>query len=303
MDFRVSLINRTEMDANTNSESLIIRDWFNSLEKILHAEAELAGLLSHGALIGSVREFFTARALKSVLPSNVHIGSGIVYSSSGARSKQVDIVIYDASFPFLESVPGQGLYFLDGVIATIEVKSTLNKSELYKALDNCVSVANLYESRSASFGPPLRPMTFVFAFKGSWKRTETLSHAIGSWWTENKYLLKDLFSFPETVVAGELVVLRNGGLFNIGAEGELAEKIKMRGANRVVTMGIWHTEYRFCWILMQLITACAQRASFERGQVVRGYMPYEHYWQTELKGKVSTFLSEEYTKDYYDEQF
>jgi hypothetical protein len=101
-------------------------------------------------MVGSAREFFVSRVLRGVLPPIIHVGAGRVVGISG-MSKQIDIVLYDSRCPLLETQPGFGLFFMEGVIATIEVKSTLTRETLRLALDNCASVTS-----GDSCGPQLR---------------------------------------------------------------------------------------------------------------------------------------------------
>ena len=115
------------------SAQVLIRDWFNFLEDTLHNEAKLAGLLDHGTMIGSAREFFVTRILRSILPPFLHVGTGKVFASNGETSKQIDVVVYDPRFPVFEIQAGFGMYPVEGVIATIEVKSTLSDDELNAA--------------------------------------------------------------------------------------------------------------------------------------------------------------------------
>jgi hypothetical protein len=136
-----------KVDAESKSA---VGQWLNGLEGVLHKEAELAGLLEHGTMVGSAREFLVSRALRSVLPPSLHIGTGRVIDSCGNRSKQVDVVIYDPVFPILETHPGNGLYLVEGVVATIEVKSNVDKTKLWEAFDNCLSVTRLNMDRTKS---------------------------------------------------------------------------------------------------------------------------------------------------------
>src|SRR5262249_18853317 len=117
--------------------------WFDKLEEVLAAEAQLAGLLGHGTMIGDAREFLISKVLRSFLPSSVHIGRGRIIDSEGGISSQIDIVIYDPRFPVLSTEGGGSLYFVKGVIGAIEVKSTIDSEKLVSALDNCHSVMAL----------------------------------------------------------------------------------------------------------------------------------------------------------------
>jgi len=77
------------------------------------------------------------------LPPIVHIGSGKVVDFEGKKSRQIDIIVYDSRFPTFEIQSGMGIYLLEGVIAIIEVKSTLTRKSLFEALDNTQSLIQL----------------------------------------------------------------------------------------------------------------------------------------------------------------
>ena len=117
--------------------------WFDGLEAVLEAESRLSGLLNHGPTVGQAWEFLVTRVLKTILPSGVHIGNGMVIDRQGNSSKQIDVVIYDPRFPMMK-LDGGGLYFVEGVLATIEVKSIIDTSELRGSLENCRSVLALW---------------------------------------------------------------------------------------------------------------------------------------------------------------
>jgi len=110
-----------------NKEIESVQQWFDHFEITLSHEAKQAGLLEHSSLVGSAREFIVKRVLQSILPPIVHIGSGKVLDFHGKRSRQIDIIVFDSRFPVFEIQSGIGIYPLEGVIATIEVKSTLTK--------------------------------------------------------------------------------------------------------------------------------------------------------------------------------
>src|SRR5262245_42729947 len=120
----------------------LVREWFDGIEDVLSKEAALAGLLEHGTSIGDAREFFVRRVLRTFLPPGIHVSRGIVFSRS-QRSRQIDIILFDSRYPVFEIEPGFGLYPVEGVIGTIEVKSRLTTSSLHEALDNCLSVMRI----------------------------------------------------------------------------------------------------------------------------------------------------------------
>jgi len=184
------------------------KEWFDAMEEVLQKEAKLAGLFENNVEKGNAREFFVKRILGSFIPDSVHIGSGQIISSSDPQneqptiSKQIDVVIFDSRFPYFRSGSGIGLYPIEGTIATIEVKSMLSRSELFKALDNCLSVMRLpisYKDLEESLErfmketkyPPKRapqayhwymsPRTYIFSFKGYKYKYENLLDSVEKW--------------------------------------------------------------------------------------------------------------------------
>ena len=67
------------------------------------------------------------------MPKRFSVGTGVLISASGATSPRTDIVIFDNNSPLLSEF-GVGMYPVEIVYATIEVKSTLTKSELRSSL-------------------------------------------------------------------------------------------------------------------------------------------------------------------------
>ncbi len=105
--------------------------------------AKSVGLMKHSSTNGMLKEFLVKSVLEAVLPKDCGIYSGIIFDGKGNESKQIDIIIYDDRVPKFELSKGLGFYPIEGVIATIEVKSNLNKQDIFTALDNCHSVLNL----------------------------------------------------------------------------------------------------------------------------------------------------------------
>lgn len=204
-----------------------VKQWFDHLEEIIRREADFAGLYEHGTTIGSAREFFVAKILNAFLPKNIIIGTGQVISAlEGRKSKQIDIVIYDGRFPSFSLPNGPALFPVEGVIATIEIKSKLHSKELTDALNNCVSVKDLplriqnkselvknymqlnnldQESAEQQILRMLSPKTYVFAFDG-YKNSKTLMQEASQWSSRtgkigNKYCSP----FPDLILTPKLL--------------------------------------------------------------------------------------------------
>lgn len=157
--------------------------------------ARAAGLLAeasfspfkHTVMNGSAREMLVAQFLRPFLPSYVGIGSGEIINHLGQRSRQVDVILYlkDNIPPALLPDGYTGIFPWESVIATIEVKSTLNSEEAVASLLNALSVnlcvagiSGTKEARSndrtlpETSRPIAPPASFLFAFKSDKKSSK-----------------------------------------------------------------------------------------------------------------------------------
>lgn len=96
---------------------------------------ELTALIPHMGERGRVAEDIIRNVLHRILPKRFSIGTGIIISASGESSMQTDIIIFDNFYnsPLLSEF-GVGIFPVEIVYATIEVKSTLTKSTLEQSL-------------------------------------------------------------------------------------------------------------------------------------------------------------------------
>lgn len=97
-------------------------------------------------LIGSAREHPARVQLVKLLPAYVSIGTGLLIDSCGGQSDQQDIVMFERDFCPVYSIndaPDATYFPIEGVIANGEVKSSVNKNVLFKALDNIRSAKSL----------------------------------------------------------------------------------------------------------------------------------------------------------------
>ncbi|MCK4654311.1 MAG: hypothetical protein KAU01_07695 [Candidatus Cloacimonetes bacterium] len=115
----------------------LIKNYMSAKIKGLIAEAIALKDMEHKVTKGRLRELFITRLLNKLLTSQLSFGSGVIINQYGVESKQTDIIIYDNSIlpPFIEE-ENIGVYPVECVLATIEVKSNLTKLELLKSEDN-----------------------------------------------------------------------------------------------------------------------------------------------------------------------
>ncbi len=139
---------------------------------------------------GGARESAVRSFLSDQLPTRFAISSGEVMDAAGNNSGQTDVVIYD-------SLNTRPLYVTDGVallpaetlLATVEIKSTISKTEIEKAVGGMNRLRTLRpwdapwsaarrDGHPADDGLP-RIFTTVFAFatdlaKSNWPTNEML---------------------------------------------------------------------------------------------------------------------------------
>lgn len=271
-----------------------ILSWLDGLEGMLAAEAAVSGLFEHGTMIGQAREFLVSRVLRSVLPSSVHIGTGRVIDHSGGVSKQIDVIIYDPRFPMMKLDSG-GLYFVEGVLATIEVKSTINTAVLEGSLDNCKSVleldpygehpeeakqqisfwakkGNITEAQAEHrFWYRFKPATYVFAFNSSLS-LETTTTAVSNWWSKLKFAHSPHFPLlPRLIVSGNVVGIVDDGRIQLNASD-----------GKIHTVALFKSEKQFRWLALHLMDVVSTRLGLrnyaERFDYrLSDYYPFEEY--------------------------
>jgi hypothetical protein len=115
-------------------------------------------------LMGDSREDIVKSFLHDYLPRNLAFERGEVFNTNGAVSNQVDIIIHDPAVPVFKT-PQLSLFPIESVVATCEVKTTLDRERLNQAVENVQSVKRLVKKSDSR--PTMPPYGIVFAFEGS----------------------------------------------------------------------------------------------------------------------------------------
>lgn len=113
--------------------------------------------VQHSGIVGQEGERIVASFLRERLPSSVGVTTGEIIDIEGGRSKQTDVIVYDAlRTPMIFSGEDKDTNVVpaEGVLAVIEVKTHLRSGDLEGCLENCRSVKQ--RARSAYFPQPLR---------------------------------------------------------------------------------------------------------------------------------------------------
>jgi len=131
-------------------------------------DSEIAEAYDNQVLKGRAREIFISDLLKPFLSRNFEICTGHIIDSRNGHSRQIDIIVFDSRIiPPIMLAEGEGIIPYEAVLATIEVKTTLNAEELDKSIENARSIRIL----NPNFQEILRtdkvkhtPVCYVFAF-------------------------------------------------------------------------------------------------------------------------------------------
>ncbi|WP_457807629.1 DUF6602 domain-containing protein [Kushneria sp. EE4] len=99
------------------------------------SQARAAAGFSHQGVKGNVLELLIGQLFEPLLPADVGVGTGqIIDSYNGEMSGQIDIILYDrAILPPILMDKKVGIFPIESVLYTIEVKTTLNATELKMA--------------------------------------------------------------------------------------------------------------------------------------------------------------------------
>ena len=108
------------------------------------SQAKTAIHVQHHGLAGDVREILITNILTELLPEGFRIGTGKVADSVGNLSNQTDIIIYNKSyFPPIMFDTSKGIFPIESVAYVIEVKTTLNATEIKTSIEKAEKLRTL----------------------------------------------------------------------------------------------------------------------------------------------------------------
>lgn len=142
---------------------MISRAIQSAAKKMMIDFEDLTSHIKHKGERGASREELFIKYLKGYFPLKFSMGRGAIIDSSGIQSKQQDCIIYDSfNSPILLDLETTQMVPIESVYATVEVKSTLNKTELKKCVENIKSVRKL--PKHSILPVSSKTAGFVFAF-------------------------------------------------------------------------------------------------------------------------------------------
>ena len=124
-----------------------INEYIESVGRKLVSEIEDARMLGADANAkGAGIESATRKQIEALLPSVLGIGQGYIVDSYGNRSRQIDLIVFERSLCPVFSIndtPESTYYPCEGVMAAIEIKSSLAKKGFEDACKKADSVRQL----------------------------------------------------------------------------------------------------------------------------------------------------------------
>ena len=106
-------------------------------------EAQGLRLIDHSGLQGELKEMLVRDLFRPLFPADIGVGTGIIVTASNQQSGQQDIVIYDKKIiPPILLENSSGLFPVESVLFTIEIKSTLTATELRNTHEKTKTIKN-----------------------------------------------------------------------------------------------------------------------------------------------------------------
>jgi|CXWL01.1.fsa_nt_gi hypothetical protein len=144
-------------------------DRFSNLQRELRASLESAATHRHPVAAGDSSELNWLEMLREHLPTRYSVDRAFVLDSTGAQSRQLDVVIYDRQYSFrIFNRAGQLYLPAESVYAVFEVKTSLSSRWLRDAGEKVASVRGLLRTRAviAHAGgtvekPQLKPLPWI----------------------------------------------------------------------------------------------------------------------------------------------
>ncbi|GGM01334.1 DUF6602 domain-containing protein [Glutamicibacter protophormiae] len=129
--------------------------WRTDAQMLQFELARLRKIIRHNATSGTGAEEALRKFLQARLPSSLGVTQGQIIDSHGDISLQSDVIIYDAKrTPHIFHSPEDGTSVVpaEGVVAVIEVKSSISKTDIPGVIKNMQQVKRL--KKEAYFYPP-----------------------------------------------------------------------------------------------------------------------------------------------------
>lgn len=194
-----------------------INNYYSNIAKTLKSQADSAAIFPNKTDIGVTREKIYSEFLKLHLPGNcILLYGGFLFDMNRNESKQIDLIITSNKCPqykFIEEETGKSFSCIDGTLAVVSVKSTLDKKQLFDSLDNFAVLPEKMEIQSDLYVFPNYidwPFKIIYAHDGI--DIKTIEEHINQYYIENP-------SIPQNKRPNLIHVLDKGMISRIGEKG------------------------------------------------------------------------------------
>lgn len=131
-----------------------VEQYWTGVASQLQVEAEVFNrLVGHNGEMGRANEIALVQLVTRLLPARFGVGTGLVIDSRGRRSRQCDLIVYDAaSQPQILAHSTQLLFPIETVRLALEVKTTVSS----EAIEDVAEKAEAFRRLTPSSGsiPP-----------------------------------------------------------------------------------------------------------------------------------------------------
>lgn len=145
---------------------------FDAIERRLLATSQVPANSGHTLHRGTPREAFVREFLQSHLSERVAIGSGEIIDAHSAprdQRNQFDLVIHRRDYPKLDFGGGVSAFLAESVVATIEVKSILDRGAIRQSVAAARKAKTLQRHLVSAFHAGYQPpsiLNYVVAYEG-----------------------------------------------------------------------------------------------------------------------------------------
>lgn len=161
------------MLVNTYSVDLkFVNSWYQEIVNSLKLIKSKSSRIKHPRHLGDFLENELIKILRKLLPQKYLIDKGFLINNFSAFSQEQDVLIVDTSLgSAICKMDTAGYYPIESVLASIEVKSNLDLSELRKCFVSCTSAKKLpFPPFNFDDAPDKRLFYSIFAYTSSCKQ-------------------------------------------------------------------------------------------------------------------------------------
>lgn len=134
-----------------------------SVAQRMRADFNQSRVFNHNGEAGTAREFLVDNFLASYLPAHVQtVHNAEVIAASGDVSSQCDIAVINRGTPPLTALQGFRVIPNECVYGVLEVKTTLNRNELFDACEKIAILRQLQKTAYREVPNPIKRTTTAY---------------------------------------------------------------------------------------------------------------------------------------------